>query len=124
MRFSGTCRMLMMPAVGFLFLTSVGNTFEAPSGVRGRVVFPGGNHAPIQAAYILAHPVWGRGDSDRHAFTDRLGEYALELAPGIYDVFISTPWTVPASRKIEVTRDGMMVFNAELSVSGIGMEIN
>jgi hypothetical protein len=105
-------------------MIGTGNSFEAPSGVRGRVVYTGDSHEPAQHAYILAHPVWGEGGSDRHAFTDRLGEFALELAPGIYDVLISTPWNVPAARKIEVTPDGMMVFNGEMSVSGIGMEID
>lgn len=85
------------------------------TGVRGTVV-NGSN--PIPNAYVLAHR---DGEVDVHARTDAHGKYAIPLPLGIYDVFISADGFSPLSRKIEVTPDGMMVYDAVLEFNGLGM---
>jgi PPIC-type PPIASE domain/Carboxypeptidase regulatory-like domain len=88
------------------------------SGVRGRVV-DRVQHVPIRNAYVLAH---GVGGVDIHVRTDTAGTYAIPLPVGIYDVFISANGFSPASRKVEVTPDGMMIFDTSLDFNGLGME--
>jgi len=88
------------------------------SGVRGTVV-DSVQHVPIRNAYVLAH---GVGGVDVHVRTDTGGTYAITLPVGIYDVFISADGFSPASRKVEVTPDGMMIFDTSLDFNGLGME--
>jgi len=88
------------------------------SGVRGKVV---ASNVPISNAYVLAHR---NGGTDVHVRTDAGGKYVMTLPLGIYDVFISADGFSPSSRKIEVTPDGMMVFDAALEFNRIGMQIN
>jgi hypothetical protein len=87
------------------------------SGIRGRVV-DSFEHVPIRSAYILAHR---SGAADAHVRTDGGGKYAMPLPIGIYDVFISADGFSPTSRKIEVTPDGMMVYDAVLEFNSLGM---
>ena len=94
---------------------------ERPSGVRGTVVYRF-DHAPIRDAYIVVHGDGsdtvqvGRGNND--------GSYSLELPPAIYDVCVMARFYSPTCRKIEVTTDGMMVFNVMLEANDLGMELD
>ena len=89
------------------------------SGVRGIVA--DWARVPIHNAYILVH----RDESDDvHSRTDADGKYAVPLKLGIYDVFISAKGFSPTSRKIEVTPDGMMVYDAVLQVNPLGMNVD
>lgn len=67
---------------------------------------------------VLAHR---GGEVDVHARTDTHGKYAIPLPLGIYDVFISADGFSPTSRKIEITPDGMVVYDANLEFNGLGM---
>lgn len=100
-------------------LSGTGLYSEAPSGVRGRIVYQQ-DHLPIRSGYVVAHPVSGNGESDKHTRGDPYGLYELQLLPGIYDVMISAEGYAPTCRKIEVTPDGMMMFNAALEASDVG----
>ena len=91
-----------------------------PSGVHGRVVESHG-HSPIHNAYVLAHRI---GGTDSHVSTDENGKYAMELPLGIYDVFISADGHSPTSRKVWVTPDGMMVYDAALEFNMLGMQFD
>lgn len=91
---------------------------ENPSGVKGKVVDQGG-HAPIRDAYILAHR---NRATDKTVRTDESGRYLIELPPDIYDIFIAADGFAPACRKVKVEPDGMMVFDATLDASVIGIE--
>lgn len=115
---------------GLVILQVTGNepppTFEPPpqtapsahdTGVTGTVAY-GGN--PIPNAYVLAHQ---NGKTDVHARTDAYGKYAIPLALGIYDVFISADGFSPTSRKIAVMPDGMVVYDAVLEGNGLGMQM-
>jgi hypothetical protein len=93
---------------------------ERPSGLRGTVVVKFG-HVPISSAYILVHPDRG-GDADVHARTAANGKYVVQLPLGIYDVLISAIGFSPMSRKIQVTPDGMMTFDAALELNELGLE--
>jgi hypothetical protein len=46
------------------------------------------------------------------------------LAPGIYDVMISSAVTNPTCRKIEVSPDGMMVDNVKLTVTDLELNVD
>ena len=48
----------------------------------------------------------------------------MALPVGIYDVLISVDGFSPTSRKIWVTPDGMMIFDAALEFNGLGLEMN
>jgi hypothetical protein len=95
------------------------------TGVSGRVV--GFERVPIRNALVLAHRNFGPdpgpdGSADVHVRTDASGQYAIPLPLGVYDVFISAAAFSPTSRKIQVTPDGMMIFDAVLEVNTLGME--
>jgi len=87
------------------------------SGVRGKVV--GTERTPISDAYVVVHR---DGAADAHVRTDSAGNYALPLPIGVYDVFISADGFSPASRKIQVGSDGMMVYDAVLEFNMLGMQ--
>ena len=92
---------------------------ERPSGVRGTVVYSF-DHAPVRDAYVVVHGDGsdtvkvGRGSKD--------GTYSVELPPAIYDVCVMARFFSPTCRKIEVTPDGIMVFNAVLEANSLGMQ--
>jgi len=93
---------------------------EDATGVKGTVI-DRVEHAAIRNVYILAH---SRGGNDRAVRTDGSGRYAIELSPNIYDVFISASGFDPICRKIEVRRGSMVVFDAVLDASKVGMQEN
>jgi hypothetical protein len=103
------------------------STSQHATGVRGRVVVDPLEHVPIRNAFVLAHRNFGRdagpdGSKDVHVLTDASGQYAIPLPLGVYDVFISAVEFSPTSRKIQVTQDGMMIFDAVLEVNTLGLE--
>lgn len=93
---------------------------ERPSGVRGTVVYSVDN-MPIRNAYVVARRDGSptvevsRGDKD--------GKYSVELPPAIYDVCVMALAFSPTCLKIEVTPDGMMVFNAALKANTLGEQV-
>lgn len=100
--------------------TSQQTTLNAhASGVKGIVV--DAFHVPIRDAYVLVHRDSG---ADIHAHTDENGRYAIPLTLGIYDVFMSAKEFSPTSRKIEVTPEGMMIYDAVLEVNILGMNVD
>jgi hypothetical protein len=76
-------------------------------------------HAPIRNVYVLVHR---NGITDKAVHTDEGGKYSIELSPNLYDIFISADGFAPTCRKIEITPDGMMIFNPVLTASEVGME--
>lgn len=90
---------------------------EDITGIEGKVVDKV-EHAPIGNTYVLVHR---NGGTDKSVRTDGSGRYVIELPPNIYDVFISASGFAPVSRKIDVARTGMVVFDAVLDVSDVGM---
>ena len=66
---------------------------------------------------------WGRSDrgktpeKDQAVYTDINGEFKFELAPGIYDVFVSDPGFAPAMKQVNVHAAKMVVFNVKLKFS-------
>jgi hypothetical protein len=90
------------------------------SGVKERVV-DSIDHVPIPDAYVLAYRIRG---TDVHVRTDASGKYAIALPEGIYDVFVSADGFSPISRKIEVTPDGMMIFDAVLDGNSLEMQFH
>ena len=116
---------------GFVILQVTGHELESSSelvqqivqgvlstGVMGKVV-DNSEQAPIRNAYVLAHR---DGGTDVYTRTDAWGHYAVSLPLGIYDVFISADGYSPMSRKVWVTPNSMMVFDAVLEVNELGME--
>jgi hypothetical protein len=115
---------------GFVILQVTGHELESSSelvqqtvqgvlstGVMGKVV-NNSEHAPIRNAYVLAHR---DGGTDVYARTDAQGHYALSLPLGIYDLFISADGFSPISRKVCVTPNSMMVFDADLEFNDLGI---
>ena len=116
---------------GFVILQVTGHELESSSelvqqtvqgvlstGVMGKVV-DNSEQAPIRNAYVLAHK---DGGTDVYTRTDALGHYAVSLPLGIYDVFISADGFSPMSRKVWVTPNSTMVFDAVLEANDLGME--
>ena len=101
-------------------LKSVQQVIQHATGVQGTVVDKV-EHAPIGDAYVFAHRIRG---TDIHVRTDSSGKFAMPLPEGIYDVLVSAEGFSPTSRKIEVTPDGMMIFNAILEGNTLGMQID
>jgi len=92
---------------------------ELPSGVKGTVVYASDRRV-IRDPFVVAHK--DGSETVRVAQGGEDGYYSLELTPGIYDVCIMAREFSPICRKIEVTPDGMMVFNAVLEWSSVGTE--
>ena len=90
------------------------------SGVRGRVVGTV-DLIPIRNAYIVVHR---DGAADAHVRADATGRYAVPLPVGIYDVFIAADGFSPTSRKIEVSPNGMMIYDAVLEFNTLGMQFD
>lgn len=88
------------------------------SGLRGRVVGTV-DHTAISGAYVVVHR---DGAADAHVRTDSNGTYAMPLPVGVYDVFISADGFSPASRKIRVSTDTVMVYDAVLEFNTLGMQ--
>lgn len=93
---------------------------ENPSGLRGKVIYDF-DREPIRNAYVLIHK---NGATDIHVRTSEDGKYSIELPVGTYDVFISADGFAPTCRKVEIESDGMMIFDAVLKASLVGMEID
>ncbi len=51
--------------------------------------------------------------------TDERGAFTTELAPGFYDVFVSSPAFSPACRKIRIGNGAVVNFDERLPVSDI-----
>ncbi|HEY7099766.1 MAG TPA: hypothetical protein VH437_23785 [Terriglobales bacterium] len=94
---------------------------EHPSGVKGTVVYAS-DHMVIRNPFVVAHK--DGSETVRVAQGGDDGYYSLELTPGIYDVCVMARASSPTCRKIEVTPDGMMIFNAVLEFSSVGMQDN
>ena len=89
-----------------------------PAGLKGRVVDQV-EHAPIRNAFILVHR---DGSADQTVRTDASGMYSIQLSPNLYDVFVSADGFAPLCRKVEITPDGLMIFDPVLNASSTGME--
>lgn len=108
---------LLVAALAVLF---AGGTLlsENASGLRGKVVYQF-DRKPIHNAYVLVHQ---NAATDAHVRTDENGKYLIELPVGTYDVFISAEGYSPICRKVEIEADGMMIFDAGLEFSDVGMQ--
>jgi hypothetical protein len=89
-----------------------------PSGLKGRVV-DDVEHAPIRNVYVLVHR---NGSADRSTRTDQAGSYLIDLSPGIYDILVSADGFAPVCRKMEIAPEGMIVYDAVLKPSDVGMQ--
>jgi hypothetical protein len=69
-------------------------------------------NAPIQYAFILVHS--GSRKEDVTAKVDANGQYELQLAPGLYDVFVAAEGFAPSCKKVQVVVDGTTTFRARL----------
>jgi hypothetical protein len=121
MRKSITLFLLSLLCAGVCSPQSSEPSRRLPSGVRGTVVHSV-DHMPIRNAYVVAH-----GDGSQTVQVVRVsteGMYSVELPPAIYDVCVMARSFSPTCRKIEVTLDGMMVFNPTLEVNPLGMQVN
>ena len=110
-------RILLMSAI-FALLIGENLSSENPSGLRG-TVSDRYNHVAVGNAYVLTHK---DGVSDVHVLTDANGRYAIALPVGIYDVFVSAKHYTPMCRKVQVEPDGMMIFDAPLELSSVGVQ--
>jgi TonB family protein len=102
----------------FVTLPGVDLVGEDATGVEGKVVDKA-EHVPIRNAYVLAHR---NGGTDKSVRTDGSGRYLIQLSSNIYDVFISADGFAPTCRKIAIPKSGLMVFDAVLNVSDVGMQ--
>lgn len=93
---------------------------SATGTLKGAVTDPAGaviTGALIQIVY------WGRSDrgktpeKDQAVYTDINGEFKFELAPGIYDVFISAVAFSPVTKQVKLDAGKETVFNAKLKLS-------
>ena len=92
---------------------------ENRSGLRGRVVYKV-DHERIRNAYVV---VLLNGRIVANVRADEDGEYSAELPVGVYDVLVSAgAGFAPTGRKVEVEPNGMMVFDAVLEFSPLGLE--
>jgi len=99
---------------------------DSPAGkLRGVVTDDSGGR--IDRARILVH--WDRSGADVGLTsnvgiandlwldTNRMGEFATELPPGFYDIFVSTTSFSPYCRKIRVKPGESATFDLELVVN-------
>ena|SRR5215471_12579283 len=112
-------RILLISAI-FFVLIGENVSSENPTGLRG-TVSDRNNHVAVADAYVLAHR---DGASDVHVLTDKNGRYAIALPIGIYDLFVSAKYYSPLCRKLQVEPDGMMIFDAPLELSSVGMQVD
>jgi Carboxypeptidase regulatory-like domain len=83
--------------------------------LKGRVKDPNG--ATLAGVFIhaqqwvLAFPSdWSVAD-EKTTYTDARGQYVLELPPGTFDVFFSSPGLSPIAKKVEVKAGKSTVFS-------------
>jgi hypothetical protein len=66
---------------------------------------------------------WGQDDKPRAVesgmalHTDASGQFKVELAPGIYDLFLSAPGFSPAAKQVKIDARKKTVVNSKLNVS-------
>jgi hypothetical protein len=73
-------------------------------------------HAPLNHAFILAH-VHNSGSAGEVVPLEINGSFSVELSPGFYDLFISSPGFSPTCGQISVEAGKTAVYSAELKVS-------
>lgn len=73
-------------------------------------------HEPINRAFVLVH-VHRSGSAGEIVPVDANGSFSVELMPGFYDLFISSPGFFPTCGQVEVEAGKTAVYNAELKVS-------
>ena len=64
---------------------------------------------------------WG-SDASKHpvienefsVYTDAKGQFSIELVPGLYDVFVSSPTFSPVAKKVNVDAGGRTLFSPQL----------
>ncbi len=65
---------------------------------------------------------WGLDDkrktveSEIALHTDTNGQFKVELAPGIYDLFLSGPWSSPVAKQVKVEAGKETEFNPKLEI--------
>jgi carboxypeptidase family protein len=91
-----------------------------PGTVKGVVTDPAG--AVLEGALIRIVS-WGPDDrrkiveSEMAVHTDANGQYRFEVAPGVYDVFVSDSAFSPVTKQVNVEAGKEMVFNPKLKFS-------
>jgi hypothetical protein len=98
-------------------LVTADTSAQSQSGIKGRVTDKS-EHAPIRNVFVLVHS--NKGDVRVH--TDGAGTYAVQLPPGVFDVFLSTDGFSPACRKVEIQPNEMTSFDALLEANTLGMQ--
>ena len=73
-------------------------------------------HEPINRAFILVH-VHRSESAGEMVRVDANGSFSVELMPGFYDLFISSPGFFPTCGQVEVEAGKTAVYNAELKMS-------
>ncbi len=87
--------------------------------LKGVVTDPAG--AVVEGVLIrIVH--WGLDDkrktveSEIALHTDTNGQFKVELAPGIYDLFLSGPWSSPVAKQVKVEAGKETEFNPKLEI--------
>ena len=110
---------LTLTAIALLSAAAHAQT-SATGTLRGVVTDPAGAVVPGVLVRIVywGHSGFGKlPEKDMTMFTDTNGEFKFELAPGIYDVFVSGPSFAPAMKQLHVDAAKVVVFNVKLKFS-------
>ena len=116
-----------MKSLTLFVLMLAGATFAADSGhIKGTIADPMG--VPIPRALIVVRRDTAGHMERAHELdplklealvrTDFAGAFDIELVPGFYDVFVSSPAFDPQCKKVRVFREKSVEFSPRLALSG------
>lgn len=110
---------LTLTAIALLSAATHAQT-SATGTLKGAVTDPAG---AVVTGVLVRIVYWGHSgfgklpEKDMTVFTDTNGEFKFELAPGIYDIFVSAPSFAPAMKQVNVDAAKVVVFNVKLNFS-------
>lgn len=85
--------------------------------IKGTVTDPSG---AVVTGTLIRIVSWGRSylgkapESDMAVYADTNGQFKFELAPGIYDLFVSSPGFTPVAKQLKLEAGKETVFNPKL----------
>ena len=87
--------------------------------LKGMIAGPGGSPGETDSIIRLEH--WGANEfnhdilrDEKVIHPDKDGRYTIDLIPGTYDVFLSSPLSSPVAKRIKVKAGGTVIFNRRL----------
>ncbi len=105
-----------------LFLLSLGISKNSPDGtLTGVITDPVG--AIVQGVTIRVQH-WkfdknfdARAECDVLLYSDKSGRFAIQLPPGVYDLFVTSPGMSPVAKEVEVKSGKRTILNLAMAIS-------